>query len=99
MPASTSTWAMKTRSTASVTRAIVPRVSRDAGWHHGRMPDVAVAPRAPFVALSALWLVLTGPLCNLRCTHCLNERGPYDPWLDPTDVAVTRGELAEATTM
>ena len=60
------------------------------------MPDVAVAPRAPFVALSALWLVLTGTLCNLRCTHCLNASGPDDPWLAPLDAAVARRALAEA---
>src|SRR6058998_2774501 len=98
--ASTSTWAMKTRSTASVTRAIVPRASRCPGWHHGRMPaippGVADAPRAPFVTLSELWLVLTGTLCNLRCTHCLNASGPDEPWLAPLDGAVARRALTEA---
>src|SRR5437870_3057956 len=88
---------MKTRSTASVTRAIVPRASRCPGWHHGRMPaippGVADAPRAPFVTLSALWLVLTGTLCNLRCTHCLNASGPDEPWLAPLDGAVARRAL------
>src|SRR5438093_704722 len=91
---------MKTRSTASVTRAIVPRASRCPGWHHGRMPaippGVADAPRAPFVTLSALWLVLTGTLCNLRCTHCLNASGPDEPWLAPLDGAVARRALTEA---
>jgi MoaA/NifB/PqqE/SkfB family radical SAM enzyme len=53
-------------------------------------------PRAPFVALSALWLVLTGTLCNLRCTHCLNASGPDDPWLAPLDGAVARRAIAEA---
>src|SRR6267378_8639383 len=108
--ARTSTWAMKTRSMASVTRAIVPRAmraSRCAGWHHGLMPAVrsrapsvegsrAATPRAPFVALSALWFVLTGTLCNLRCTHCLNASGPDEPWLAPLDGAVVRRALAEA---
>ena len=60
------------------------------------MPDVAIAPRAPFVALSALWLVLTGTLCNLRCTHCLNASGPAEPWLAPLDAAVARRALGEA---
>jgi len=59
-------------------------------------PRVADAPRAPFVALSALWLVLTGTLCNLRCTHCLNASGPADPWLAPLDAAAARRALAEA---
>src|SRR2546428_3025646 len=113
IPARTRTCAMKTRSTASVTRGIVPcalRASRCAGWHDGRMPAVppgapsadaslAEAPRAPFVALSALWLVLTGTLCNLRCTHCLNASGPDEPWLAPLDGAVVRRALAEAGTL
>ncbi len=60
------------------------------------MADVAAAPRAPFVGLSALWLVLTGTLCNLRCTHCLNASGPDDPWLAPLEAAVARRALAEA---
>jgi len=59
-------------------------------------PGVADAPRAPFVTLSALWLVLTGTLCNLRCTHCLNASGPDEPWLAPLDGAVARRALTEA---
>jgi MoaA/NifB/PqqE/SkfB family radical SAM enzyme len=58
--------------------------------------DVAAPPRAPFVALSALWLVLAGTLCNLRCTHCLNASGPDDPWLAPLDTATARRAIAEA---
>jgi AdoMet-dependent heme synthase len=54
------------------------------------------APRAPFVALSALWLVLSGTLCNLRCTHCLNASGPDEPWLPPLDGAGARRAIAEA---
>jgi len=53
-------------------------------------------PRAPFVALSTLWLVLTGTLCNLRCTHCLNASGPETPWLAPLDAAAARRAIAEA---
>jgi AdoMet-dependent heme synthase len=60
------------------------------------VPDIVAAPRAPFVALSALWLVLTGTLCNLRCTHCLNASGPDEPWLAPLDAAAARRALAEA---
>jgi len=60
-----------------------------------RAHDVA-APRAPFVALSALWLVLTGTLCNLRCTHCLNASGPDEPWLAPLDGAAARRAIADA---
>ena len=53
-------------------------------------------PRAPFVALSALWLVLTGTLCNLRFTHCLNASGPDEPWLAPLDGVAARRAIAEA---
>jgi MoaA/NifB/PqqE/SkfB family radical SAM enzyme len=53
-------------------------------------------PRAPFIALSALWLVLTGTLCNLRCTHCLNASGPDEPWLAPLDTATARRAIADA---
>jgi MoaA/NifB/PqqE/SkfB family radical SAM enzyme len=57
--------------------------------------DVAT-PRAPFVALTALWLVLTGTLCNLRCTHCLNASGPDEPWLAPLGGAAARRAIADA---
>jgi AdoMet-dependent heme synthase len=60
-----------------------------------RVHDLAT-PRAPFVALSALWLVLTGTLCNLRCTHCLNASGPDAPWLAPLDGATARRAIADA---
>ena len=53
-------------------------------------------PRVPFVALSTLWLVLTGTLCNLRCTHCLNASGPETPWLASLDAAAARRAIAEA---
>jgi AdoMet-dependent heme synthase len=54
------------------------------------------APRAPFVVFSTLWLVLTGTLCNLRCTHCLNASGPDTPWLAPLEAAAARRAIAEA---
>jgi len=55
-----------------------------------------VPPAVPFVALSALWLQVTGTLCNLRCTHCLNASGPDEPWLAPLDAAVARRALIDA---
>lgn len=61
-------------------------------------PQVDI-PRVPFVALSSLWLVLSGTLCNLRCTHCLNASGPDEPWLPPLDTAVARRAIAEAETL
>jgi len=57
---------------------------------------MSAVPNAPFVALSAVWLVLTGTLCNLRCTHCLNASGPDEPWLAPLDGAVARRAIAQA---
>jgi MoaA/NifB/PqqE/SkfB family radical SAM enzyme len=59
----------------------------------------SAAPRAPFVGLSALWLVLTGTLCNLRCTHCLNASGPDAPWLPPLDGAAARRAIAAAAAL
>lgn len=60
------------------------------------LADRHVAPVAPFVRLSALWIQLTGTWCNLECTHCLNASGPRDPWLRPLAPAVARRALAEA---
>jgi MoaA/NifB/PqqE/SkfB family radical SAM enzyme len=57
---------------------------------------MSAVAHAPFVALSSLWLVLTGTLCNLRCTHCLNASGPDEPWLAPLDDAAARRAIAEA---
>lgn len=57
---------------------------------------MSAAPHAPFVALSALWLVVTGTLCNLRCTHCLNASGPDEPWLAPLDGAAARRAISQA---
>jgi MoaA/NifB/PqqE/SkfB family radical SAM enzyme len=56
----------------------------------------ADTPRVPFLALSALWLVVTGTLCNLRCAHCLNASGPDEPWLAPLDSASARRAIVEA---
>lgn len=53
-------------------------------------------PTVPFVALSALWIQLTGSWCNLTCAHCLNASGPRDPWLKPLDPTTVRRALTEA---
>ena len=58
--------------------------------------DIAGAPRAPFVRLSALWIQLTGTWCNLECTHCLNASGPRDPWLPALAGATARRAIVEA---
>jgi MoaA/NifB/PqqE/SkfB family radical SAM enzyme len=59
-------------------------------------PEVARAPVAPFVWLSALWIQLTGTWCNLECTHCLNASGPREPWLRPLGGGAARRAIAEA---
>jgi MoaA/NifB/PqqE/SkfB family radical SAM enzyme len=46
-------------------------------------PGAVTAPHAPFVRLASLWIQITGTLCNLECTHCINASGPADPWLKP----------------
>lgn len=54
------------------------------------------APRVAFRELRALWIQLTGTLCNLACRHCFNASGPKDPWLAPLDADGVRRRLAEA---
>jgi MoaA/NifB/PqqE/SkfB family radical SAM enzyme len=51
---------------------------------------------APFRHLTALWVQVTGTLCNLACTHCLNASGPRDPWLAPLEGAEVRRRVREA---
>lgn len=54
------------------------------------------APRVAFRELRALWIQLTGTLCNLACRHCFNSSGPKEPWLAPLEPGVVRRYLAEA---
>jgi MoaA/NifB/PqqE/SkfB family radical SAM enzyme len=53
------------------------------------------SPRARFRELRSLWFQITGTLCNLACTHCLNASGPRTPWLASLDAATVRRALAE----
>jgi uncharacterized Fe-S cluster-containing radical SAM superfamily protein len=59
-----------------------------------------VTPTPPatvaFRHLAALWVQITGTLCNLQCVHCINASGPREPWLAPLDAEVARGYIREA---
>jgi MoaA/NifB/PqqE/SkfB family radical SAM enzyme len=50
----------------------------------------------PFRHLTALWVQVTGTLCNLACTHCINASGPRDPWLPSLDGDEVRRRVREA---
>lgn len=54
-----------------------------------------MAPEAPFVHLTALWIQVTGTWCNLECTHCLNASGPREPWLRRLDTDTARAAITE----
>lgn len=53
------------------------------------------SPRVEFRELRSLWFQVTGTLCNLACTHCLNASGPRAPWLASLDADTVRRALAE----
>jgi MoaA/NifB/PqqE/SkfB family radical SAM enzyme len=59
----------------------------------------APAPGARFGELRSLWIQVTGTLCNLACTHCLNASGPQAPWLASLDADTVRRALADAETL
>ena len=50
----------------------------------------------PLQRLSAVWIQVTGTLCNLKCTHCLNASGPVDPWLAPMAAGDVERHVDEA---
>jgi MoaA/NifB/PqqE/SkfB family radical SAM enzyme len=52
-----------------------------------------------FRHLGALWVQLTGTLCNLQCVHCLNASGPREPWLPGLDAADVRRWIEEAAAL
>jgi len=63
-----------------------------------------VAPAAPvatiaFRHLTALWVQVTGTLCNLQCTHCINASGPREPWLAPMEAETVRRHVVEAAAL
>lgn len=63
-----------------------------------RAPAAPVAA-VPFRHLTALWVQITGTLCNLQCVHCINASGPRDPWLAPLDAAEARRYIGEAAAL
>ena len=52
-----------------------------------------------FRHLTALWVQITGTLCNLTCTHCINASGPRKPWLAPLPADAARRYIDEATAL
>lgn len=58
-------------------------------------PPAAVA----FRHLTALWVQITGTLCNLTCAHCINASGPREPWLPPLPAATARRFIDEAAAL
>jgi len=53
----------------------------------------------PFRHLTALWVQLTGTLCNLQCVHCINASGPRNPWVKPLATAEAKGYIEEAAAL
>ena len=73
----------------------LPPLPMDAPAPAGGLTAAAPAT-VPFRHLTALWVQVTGTLCNLHCVHCINASGPTDPWLAPLDGATARRWIAEA---
>src|SRR6267142_6349442 len=59
-------------------------------------PPAVPAATVPFRHLAALWVQVTGTLCNLQCVHCINASGPREPWLPPLAADTVRRYIAEA---
>jgi hypothetical protein len=55
--------------------------------------------RIALVQLEALWLQVTGFLCNLECTHCLVDASPRNHRLGFLGRDAVRGALEEAQTL
>ena len=70
----------------------------DAPAPAGRL-TLAPAATVAFRHLTALWVQLTGTLCNLQCVHCINASGPREPWLAPLDADTARRSIAEAAAL
>ena len=62
-------------------------------------PSAAPAATVAFRHLTALWVQITGTLCNLQCVHCINASGPREPWLAPLDADTARRYIAEAAAL
>ena len=71
----------------------------DASAPAGRLTAAAPAATVAFRHLSALWVQITGTLCNLTCTHCINASGPREPWLAPMPADAVRRYIDEAAAL
>ena len=65
----------------------------------GRLTPAPPAATLAFRHLSALWVQITGTLCNLQCTHCINASGPREPWLAPLPAETARRHITEAAAL
>ena len=71
----------------------------DAPAPAGRLTLAPPAARVDFRHLTALWVQITGTLCNLQCVHCINASGPREPWLAPLPADTARRYIAEAAAL
>ena len=71
----------------------------DAPAPAGRLTLAPPAATVAFRHLSALWIQVTGTLCNLQCTHCINASGPREPWLAPLPAETARRYISEAAAL
>src|SRR5262245_23865835 len=71
----------------------------DAPAPAGRLIAPPPAATVAFRHLSALWVQITGTLCNLTCTHCINASGPREPWLAPLPGDSARRYIDEAAAL
>jgi len=71
----------------------------DAPAPPGRLTPAPPAATVAFRHLTALWVQLTGTLCNLQCAHCINASGPREPWLAPLPADTARRYIAEAAAL
>jgi len=71
----------------------------DAPAPAGRLTPAPPAATVAFRHLAALWVQITGTLCNLQCVHCINASGPREPWLPPLPADTARRHIAEAAAL
>jgi pyruvate-formate lyase-activating enzyme len=71
----------------------------DAPAPAGRLTLAPPAATVAFRHLTALWVQLTGTLCNLQCVHCINASGPREPWLAPLPAETARCWIDEAAAL
>src|SRR5262249_28309840 len=77
----------------------LPSLSMDAPAPAGPLTAPPPAATVAFRHLSALWVQITGTLCNLTCTHCINASGPREPWLAPLPGDTARRYIDEAAAL